>query len=211
MWPLTLTATRACRRHRQIRDRLVAEHLGLRADAVARGVERAGSLRAFIDSRARADRTLVPMEVGQDTPTQVSEALRAAADPDEPVLSGSLVADLVPPLDATRKRRGISFVTNGLLVPPSLLAVVAGAWLGWLRGGLVALLASLVIAAIGYAIGRAIGPGGLPRWMSRRAYRYAAVGGTRRGRRFDVAPGVSGERRRHPPALRCRARSVSTS
>ena len=37
---------------RQIRDRLVAEHLGLRSDAVARGVESAGSLRAFIDSRA---------------------------------------------------------------------------------------------------------------------------------------------------------------
>ena len=37
---------------RHIRNRLVAEHLGLDPDAVAHGVERAGSLRAFIDSRS---------------------------------------------------------------------------------------------------------------------------------------------------------------
>jgi phospholipase D1/2 len=44
---------------------------------------------------------------------------------------------------------------------------------GTLDGGAAALLASVVVAATGYAAGRWIGPAGLPRWMSRRAYRSA--------------------------------------
>ena len=49
---------------RRIRDRLLAEHLGLPVDAVARGIERAGSIARFIDARAgrrahaRSDRTV---------------------------------------------------------------------------------------------------------------------------------------------------------
>ena len=94
---------------RQIRDRLVAEHLGLEPDAVAHGVERAGSLRAFIDARTQADHTLARIELASDEHEEPSEALRAAADPDQPILSGSLVADLVPPArdnDSWLARRG---------------------------------------------------------------------------------------------------------
>ena len=88
---------------RHIRDRLLAEHLGLPVEAVARGVERAGSLRALVDEReqAGADRTLARVVLDPETGTAPpSEALRAAADPDEPLGVGP-VADVVPPVDAS--------------------------------------------------------------------------------------------------------------
>ena len=89
---------------RQIRNRLIAEHLGLSVDAVESGIERSGSLRAFIDTRQGADRTLARIEVAAESETPPSEALRAAADPDEPILSGSLVAGVAPPIDGTARR-----------------------------------------------------------------------------------------------------------
>ena len=87
---------------RQIRNRLIAEHLGLSVDAVASGIERSGSLRAFIDTRQGADRTLARIELAAESETPPSEALRAAADPDEPILSGSLVAGVAPPMRRDR-------------------------------------------------------------------------------------------------------------
>ena len=158
---------------RQIRNRLVAEHLGLDPDDVADGIERAGSLRAFIDSRSEADHTLARVELPPDTQEEPSEALRAAADPDQPILSGSLIADLVPPADSAQGLRGAGVATHLVLLPPSLVAIVAGFALGALRGAVVALLASVLIATIAYGVGRAIGRARLPRWMSRRAYRSA--------------------------------------
>jgi uncharacterized membrane protein YdjX (TVP38/TMEM64 family) len=53
------------------------------------------------------------------------------------------------------------------------MALAAGVWLGTLRGALMALLGSLIMALIGYAAGRALGPNRIQRWMSRRAYRSA--------------------------------------
>jgi len=164
---------RVCDGIRHIRNRLVAEHLGLDPDAVAHGVERAGSLRAFIDSRMQADHTLARIALTSDEHDEPSEALRAAADPDRPILSGSLIADLVPPASTADGLRGVGVATNLLLVPPSLVAIAAGFALGVLPGALVALLVSVLTAAIGYAVGRAIGVARLPRWMSRRAYRSA--------------------------------------
>ena len=158
---------------RQIRNRLVAEHLGLNPDDVADGVERAGSLRAFMDSRSEADHTLARVELAPDTQEEPSEALRAAADPDQPILSGSLIADLVPPAASAQGLRAAGVATHLLLVPPSLVAILAGFALGALRGAVVALLVSVLIATIAYGVGRAIGRTRLPRWMSRRAYRSA--------------------------------------
>jgi phospholipase D1/2 len=160
---------------RHIRDRLLAEHMALTVDAVAHGVERAGSLRAFVDSREQAERTLVRIELPPDPEAPLSEALREAADPDEPILSGSLVADVVPPINAIAGRRphAITLVANFVLFSPSWLAIAAGVLFGALRGGIAAMLASLVVASVGYVAGRRIGPARLPRWMSRRAYRSA--------------------------------------
>jgi len=206
-----------------IRNRLLGEHMGLTVDAVAHGIERAGSLRAFIDARENRDRTLVRIELAQLADEEPSEALREAADPAEPILSGSLVADVIPPMDGDTQRgpfvvrllvaavltaallwasttfvdgpwfqqlqvaltttagmsprfwAGVSVfvLANVLLAPLELMAIASGVLFGALRGGLVALLGSIVAAASGYLIGRAIGAPGLRRWMSRRAYRSA--------------------------------------
>jgi phosphatidylserine/phosphatidylglycerophosphate/cardiolipin synthase-like enzyme/uncharacterized membrane protein YdjX (TVP38/TMEM64 family) len=89
---------------RRIRDRLLAEHLALPVDVVAREIERAGSLRALVDSRESADHTLVRVELEAGTEAPPPEALRAAADPDEPIRFGSSVVQLVPPVDARARR-----------------------------------------------------------------------------------------------------------
>ncbi len=213
---------------RQIRDRLVAEHLGLAVDAIARGIEREGSLRALVDSRAHADRTLVRVELPAESAPPPPEALRAAADPDEPVSVSAAAAELVPPIDArahaSRLRfwipaivfvvaiastsselvrrpeyqvvqdalavipdrlssvwigAGVVLLANLALIPLELVAIGAGVLFGAVHGGIVALLGSLMVAAIGYLVGRAAGPGPLTKWISRRSYRSVRQVGAR--------------------------------
>ncbi len=215
---------------RRIRDRLLGEHLGLTAEDVARGIERAGSVRALIDARERAEHTLVRIDVAAPSESQVSEALRAAADPDEPIGFGTSVTELVPPLDARNERNSLRFwipaivlavsvaiaalsstlvrrpefaavqaaldaapsqpaalwigagafiLANLALFPLELVSLAAGVVFGAVQGGLIALLGSLAVSAVGYVAGRAIGPAGLTRWMSRRSYRSARQLGAR--------------------------------
>jgi hypothetical protein len=78
----------------RIRNRLLAEHLGLTIEAVALGIERAGSVRALIDSRELAEHTLVRIELPPET-EEPSEAARAVADPDEPIAFAVPVAGRV--------------------------------------------------------------------------------------------------------------------
>jgi phosphatidylserine/phosphatidylglycerophosphate/cardiolipin synthase-like enzyme/uncharacterized membrane protein YdjX (TVP38/TMEM64 family) len=160
---------------RRIRDRLLGEHLGMSADDVGREIERTGSMRELIDERANTEHTLARIELPAEPASPPPEALREAADPGEPFLATSLVAGVVPPIDSGkgRPRPALALITNVVLFPPSLMALATGAWSGTLRGGLVALLGSLIMAAIGYAAGRALGPDRIQRWMSRRAYRSA--------------------------------------
>ena len=73
-----------------IRNRLLGEHLGLSADDVAQGIERDGSIRAFLDTRASAEHTLLRLEMSEQAEPP-SEVLRAAADPDEPMAFKSSV------------------------------------------------------------------------------------------------------------------------
>jgi phospholipase D1/2 len=107
---------------RRIRDRLLAEHLGLSVDAVARETERAGSLRALVDAREGAEHTLARIEVSAGSETPPPEALRAAADPDEPMQFGATVAQLVPPVDARAQRSSLR-----LWIPAVVLAVAIAA------------------------------------------------------------------------------------
>jgi phosphatidylserine/phosphatidylglycerophosphate/cardiolipin synthase-like enzyme/uncharacterized membrane protein YdjX (TVP38/TMEM64 family) len=206
---------------RQIRNRLLAEHVNLPVNAVAEGIERARSLCAFIDERESAERALVRIDLRAEPEDPPSEALRAAADPEEPILSGALAEQMFPPVDNATPRgpfrmrvfvaaafaaalvsallvgrpelralqdalRAISgtswtfwttaaafLLASAVLVPLELLALAAGILFGPLRGGFLALIGSLVAAAVGYLGGRAIGAGRLRRWMSRRAYRSA--------------------------------------
>jgi phosphatidylserine/phosphatidylglycerophosphate/cardiolipin synthase-like enzyme/uncharacterized membrane protein YdjX (TVP38/TMEM64 family) len=86
---------------RHMRDRLLAEHLGLDVAAVAPALERAGSLRALIDAHQGADRTLRPVAPVTDEAGEPSPAMRATIDPGEPLGFGPAVTQLVPPVDAT--------------------------------------------------------------------------------------------------------------
>lgn len=86
---------------RRIRDRLVAEHLGLAPDAVTQEIERSGSLCALIDAHRGADRTLLPVEPVTDQVAEPSAVLRATIDPGEPLGFGPTLTQMVPPVDAT--------------------------------------------------------------------------------------------------------------
>ena len=106
-----------------IRDRLLAEHLGLTPEDVARRLGRTRSIRALIDSRADADHTLVRIDLPPAPETSASETLRAVADPEEPIAFGSAVAELVPPVDATSGLRPVPMP----IVPALVVAVVVAA------------------------------------------------------------------------------------
>ena len=86
---------------RHLRDRLLAEHLGMNVEMIGAALKRAGSLRALIDSRQAADRTLTPVQPVNDQPAEPSEALRATLDPAEPIGFGGTLENLVPPVEAT--------------------------------------------------------------------------------------------------------------
>ena len=102
---------------RTIRARLLAEHLGRSADDVADDIERTNSLRAVIDAHASADRTLVPIALpASETP--LPDALRAAADPDEPLWPGASAL--------VSRTQSALWVTLG----PALLALAGLAVLG---------------------------------------------------------------------------------
>ena len=201
---------------RQVRDRLLAEHLGLPVGAVARGIERWGSIGALIDAREDAEHTLVRIEVSEEAPPP-SAVLQAAADPDEPIAFGSSVDSLVPAV-ATSARSllrtlilpsavlaaaaitwtsshtvdsilkapsslgigmGAVVLAGFFLIPLELMTILAGVYLGALRGGFVTLLGLLTAAVVGYVAGRAIGATGVARWMSQRSYRSARQLGAR--------------------------------
>jgi phospholipase D1/2 len=95
---------------RQIRNRLLAEHLGVSAETVAEELEHGTTLCELVDRHGDGDHTLVPLELPPDAEVEPSEALRAAADPDEPILSG---ADTI---SGRRSTRWIDLVTAILLI-----------------------------------------------------------------------------------------------
>lgn len=108
---------------RRIRDRLLAEHLGLSVEAVAEGIEQGGSIAALIDTRESAEHTLLRIEISAEA-TPPSAVLRAAADPAEPVEFGSAVESIVP-VDATSGRSPLR-----LWILPAV-ALAAATVFGW--------------------------------------------------------------------------------
>jgi phosphatidylserine/phosphatidylglycerophosphate/cardiolipin synthase-like enzyme len=68
----------------QMRNRLIAEHLAMSVEDVTREMAAHGSIRAVIDARSNADRTLVRLHVPEKA-EMPSEALVAAADPRAPI------------------------------------------------------------------------------------------------------------------------------
>ena len=117
---------------RRIRDRLLGEHLGVPLDDLSRELEHTGSLRELIDRHARADHTLVRIKLPAVPEEEPSAALRAAADPDEPIGLGTGVGELMPAVDVRSERSPLR-----LWVLPLLVLAIAGvvAWAASTRGG----------------------------------------------------------------------------
>ena len=109
---------------RRIRDRLVAEHLGLPTEEVTREIARAGSLRALIDERQDAERTLLPIEVASAV-EQPAETLQTVADPEEPIGFSEPFTELVPRADATYQRSPLRLRIVPIVV---LTAAVVAIW-----------------------------------------------------------------------------------
>ena len=105
-----------------VRDRLLSEHLGIPAEEIGRTVREKGSLRAALDALDGGDRGLVPIRMDTAV-SEPPEAVRAAADPNEPMLVTRTIDRLLPDIEAGERRRG-------LLVLPvaALLVVVLLAW-----------------------------------------------------------------------------------
>ena len=129
---------------RRIRDRMLAEHLGMEPAAVAHEIERAGTLRALIDARAHGDRTLVAIETPPDTADAAPDVIKAAADPDEPFSVGA-VDYLIPAVDAAHGR-----VPLRLWLLPLVCVVAAGA-VAWASQGIVLVPAAPIPAWLGVA------------------------------------------------------------
>lgn len=109
---------------RRIRDRLLAEHLGIPANEVAGEIERTESLCALIDARERAEHTLVRIDVSTEA-APTSAVLRTAADPDEPIAFRSSADPLVAAFDATSARSPLRI---WILPAVVLVAAAAVAW-----------------------------------------------------------------------------------
>jgi phospholipase D1/2 len=112
---------------RHILERLIGEHLGMKADAVAAELARLGSLRALVDAGADADRALLPVDTSKPV-EQPSDMLTAVADPDRPIGTEVAVAagmtELIPPLDARADRGSIRLWLPTVALGLAVLAVL---------------------------------------------------------------------------------------
>jgi phosphatidylserine/phosphatidylglycerophosphate/cardiolipin synthase-like enzyme len=164
---------------RRMRDRLLAEHLGMAAADVPPEIEARGSLRALIDARAGADRTLVEVRVSShvDPP---ADLLRAAADPDEPLHLGEIVETIAPalqpPAGTSRRSKWMVAGFAGAAVVVVLFAAVL--WRGLDRPSMApwVAIAAVAMAIVAVAVGVRIS------WMVRRVAQVRA--GQRRRAEF---------------------------
>lgn len=106
----------------RVRARLLSEHVGISASEVERVIEAQGSLRAAVDAFEAADRGLVPI-ASASAPVEVPEAVRAAADPEEPMQVTRTLGRLLPEIEAEERRRG------RFLLPVAFL--FAAAFVAW--------------------------------------------------------------------------------
>ncbi|MFG0318131.1 MAG: VTT domain-containing protein [Planctomycetota bacterium JB042] len=238
-------------RHRDgvlaVRHRLVAEHLDVRPEEVARAVEDAGSLGAAIDAlRERAGaKTLVDSLDDAEEEVDKLPSVDALADPARPLAPTRLIERLLPQIRAERRsaRRmlpmatvlaasllGVGVLAFGgdgghvdharrfvlafevphapvvvpaavvigsfLLVPQSLVIVLATLLVGAARGGLLAAAGCLAAAVLGHLLGRAVGRRavlrltGLGSKVALRRLEEGGIGTVALARLLPVAPSV---------------------
>jgi phospholipase D1/2 len=94
-------APRVARAIRRFRDRLLAEHLGVREDDVASKIEQAGSMNAAIGALGSERRTLRPLEEVPEWSDAVVSAV-SFADPERPVSLERLVEQFSPDTEVRR-------------------------------------------------------------------------------------------------------------
>jgi phosphatidylserine/phosphatidylglycerophosphate/cardiolipin synthase-like enzyme/uncharacterized membrane protein YdjX (TVP38/TMEM64 family) len=113
---------RAAQAIAHFRDRLLAEHLGVAPEDVARQREAAGSLIGAIDALSGNQRTLRPLD--SESPPNLLPFDPALIDPERPVQPDELAAQFVPPhAHRHASRRLVAGV--GLIL---LLAALSMAW-----------------------------------------------------------------------------------
>lgn len=100
-----------------IRNRLLAEHLGRDSREIESAIEELGLI-AAIDRLTGGERTLRPVETGAVPDDQVAEAVRSLADPETPIATPDFVGDMFSARAAPRSRRR-------LLKPLLLIIVIA--------------------------------------------------------------------------------------
>jgi len=144
-----------------LRDRLLAEHLGTRAEAVAEALGAKGSLGEAVEALRGAGRTLEPLET--EVPPWMDELIPAAevADPERPAALEDVLGELAP---AARRTGPWVRAAGGLLFAVALAAAWVWTPLGeWTHPGrLVDLAAGLRGDPTGIAVGiAAVALGGL--------------------------------------------------
>ena len=108
-----------------LRNRLLAEHLGMQPEEVAAQFARqGGSLIETLDALKRPGRTLEPIDPAVSVANDRLVSASALVDPERPVDPEKLVMELVPP-DA---RRPLAGRIVGFAVALLLLAALAAAW-----------------------------------------------------------------------------------
>jgi phospholipase D1/2 len=139
-----------------VRDRLVAEHLGVAAADVAAARARAGgALGGAIEALRGGARTLVPLEL--PAPAWPDEIAPDASllDPDQPVArKGVLVELLVGELSSPPRGfvvRSITVVVGVLVLALAWRWTPLGAWVGWAAGA-VAPVRTSPLAALGVVL-----------------------------------------------------------
>ena len=105
---------------RQIRDRLLAEHLGVAQTRLAQALERHGSLFEALDSLAGSGRSLQPIKDADDPDGPLAETIAGVADLERPVEATSYLGDLFGGQPAGRALGGMGAL---LLIGLALLGL----------------------------------------------------------------------------------------
>jgi phosphatidylserine/phosphatidylglycerophosphate/cardiolipin synthase-like enzyme/uncharacterized membrane protein YdjX (TVP38/TMEM64 family) len=114
----------------RVRDRLLAEHLGVEPRDVGRACARERSLARAVDSLAGGDRTLVPVQPLPPPDDAEVATMRELVDPTEPIAIVSRLEDALPELEAKEDR--VRRVARSL--PLLVIALVALFLWRWSRG-----------------------------------------------------------------------------
>ena len=112
---------------RQLRNRLLGEHLDLPPERIEQEVRRQGSLHGAIEALAGGRRTLRLLEEQPEWPTAVLDLARLA-DPSVPLTDGAVIESAVPAHLAAPEAAGWRQGARRLLLVLLLLAVLSGLW-----------------------------------------------------------------------------------